>query len=287
MSFESSCRPVSRPYQSSASVLTQPPGAIVPPPGLTGDPLLLSILYPHPMHFGPPPPHFGQPYPQEFYPPQGYYPDQAPPQFMPPFPPAPEQRKDAQAANLPPADVAKMIPCRNFPACKYGVQCMFLHPAQPFYPGPPQGHYQGFPPPQGFYPPQQFAPIEYGATPVQDASTHVPSALTPAFVPAFAIGSPPPPAPFGISPMSPTVPAEQLQFVPRRLSQSQGPGPKPFHGKKPSFSGGKGMGPWAGRQLGQWKDGVPPPCAFFAQGKCRNAEFCKFPHLDAEGNDCE
>lgn len=233
------------------------------------------------MHFAPPPPHFGQPYPQEFYPPQGYYPDPAaPPQFMPPFPQG-QERKDAQAANLPPAEVAKMIPCRNFPACKYGNSCMFLHPAQPFYPGPPQG-FQGFPP-QGFYPPQQFAPMEYNGAQQDPSSPHVPSALTPAFVPAFAS---PPQAPYGVSPMSPTLPADQLQFIPRRMSQSQGPGPKGFHGKKPSFSGGKGMGPWAARQLGQWKDGVPPPCLFFAQGKCRNAEYCKFPHLDAEGNDC-
>ena len=65
---------------------------------------------------------------------------------------------------------------------------------------------------------------------------------------------------------------------------------KPFgHNKKLSLSGashpwGQGRGAAGG---GSWKDGNPPPCAFFSQSKCRNGEFCKFPHLDAEGNDCE
>lgn len=65
---------------------------------------------------------------------------------------------------------------------------------------------------------------------------------------------------------------------------------KPFgHGKKLSFSGvprpyGQGR---TSSGAGSWKDGNPPPCAFFGQGKCRNGELCKFPHLDADGNDCE
>jgi hypothetical protein len=70
-----------------------------------------------------------------------------------------------------------------------------------------------------------------------------------------------------------------------------GHAPKPYHGKKPSFSGGPkpwgpGGRPGGSSHLGQWKDGNPPPCAFFREGKCRNGEFCKFPHLDADGNDC-
>jgi len=39
--------------------------------------------------------------------------------------------------NLPPPEIARMIPCRYFPACRYGAQCMFAHPQTPYYPAPP------------------------------------------------------------------------------------------------------------------------------------------------------
>ena len=44
--------------------------------------------------------------------------------------------------NLPPPEIARMIPCRYFPACRYGAQCMFAHPQTPYYPAPiPPLHY--------------------------------------------------------------------------------------------------------------------------------------------------
>ena len=43
--------------------------------------------------------------------------------------------------NLPPLEIARMIPCRYFPACRYGAQCIFAHPQTPFYPAPIPLHY--------------------------------------------------------------------------------------------------------------------------------------------------
>ena len=49
--------------------------------------------------------------------------------------------------NLPPPEIARMIPCRYFPACRYGAQCMFAHPQTPYYPAPvPPLHYPPYDP---------------------------------------------------------------------------------------------------------------------------------------------
>ncbi|OXB37354.1 hypothetical protein J007_02864 [Cryptococcus neoformans] len=338
-------------------------GAIIPPPGLTNDPLMLSILYPQPV-YGMPPQFMSIP-PQDFYPQPNYFPSQngETQQFPLRKDSASAPNGNGSASNLPPAEVSKSIPCRNFPNCKYGNACVFLHPRPaPFYPGPgqngftPQG-YEGYPPyppaPAPYFMPngnnfQSFAPsdaqpqvsdnAEAGAqvenasitavpAPINAASApipappHVPSAVAPVFIPGYQpadMMSSPPPPPFGLSPMSPSMLGSSLPSIPpaevffatsptngfmppppmtgphaRRQSFGQGPQfggqGKPFgHGKKPSFSGGK---PWtgnrpAGGKFGNWKDGNPPPCAFFSQGNCRNGEFCKFPHLDPDGNDC-
>lgn len=328
-------------------------GAVVPPPQVTMDPIMLSILYPQPTMYGIPPP-FAQMAPPPFYPPQGYYP--APVRT----PPGASQNGAPNgtangSANLPPAEVAKTIPCRNFPNCKYGASCMFFHPRmQPGFFPPAYGYEQGFVPYPGtapFFPgSQEFVTAANGApvdgavvdeaaaadpnatqhdsipAQAQAAQTHVPSAGAPAFVPGMAveqngafIGSPT--GAYAMGPMSPsllptppppmpndpaffaTSPPQFQAFVPnggypghgRRPSFGQpftagGPPTKPFHGKKLSFSGGPkpwgpGGRPGGSSHLGQWKDGHPPPCAFFREGKCRNGDICKFPHIDAEGND--
>jgi hypothetical protein len=312
-------------------------GAIVPPPGITNDPAMLSLLYPQPMYghgHGLPPQFMNHPQHMamapEFYPQQFYDPRQ-------------QQQQQVLQANLPPAEVAKTIPCRNYPNCKYGSSCVFLHPRAPFYPptGPGFG-YEGFqsfqpmpyfnPQANGFQPQQQpqhegdsqsqsqpQPQFQQSDMPPQDDNSqqqqpqfdqHSLSGAPAPFVP-FGMTSPPP-AQFGLSPMSPPMmppmpmsphdaaaffaqsppngmmpPPPSSGFNPRRLSvNGNGNGfQKPFHGKKPSFSGGPR--PWApgARSTAGWKDGTPPPCAFFAQSKCRNGEFCKFPHLDQEGND--
>ena len=374
-------------------------GAIVPPPSLTSDPLMLSILYPSAL-FGMSSQHMTQSMPPEFFQQQAFYPGQDGQQramYMP-FPLQP-LRKDTSLnaqANLPPFEVAKTIPCRNFPNCKYGSSCVFYHPrlqAPAYYPTtafPQNGNYDhqfspafasnGILAANPYYAPNNFT-IPY-QQPSQDISqsqpspqesqhtmqshipqtqslSHteipeetstqqnfvsqaVPSAVAPAFVPGLQVItngiahtngiSSPPASQFGQSPVSPSLLAASLPSIPpaeqffaqsptnstilspvsgpnayapsmtgnphqRRQSSNQQPygmpgGPnKPFtHGKKLSFSGVPR--PWGpGRPSvgvgGSWKDGNPPPCAFFGQGKCRNGEFCKFPHLDQEGNDCE
>ena len=66
-------------------------------------------------------------------------------------PPLPQPSGDGMPGgpgNLPPAEIARFIPCRFFPACRYGASCMFLHPQ-------PQGaYYQAPMPPPGQYPVQ-------------------------------------------------------------------------------------------------------------------------------------
>ncbi|EJT48789.1 hypothetical protein A1Q1_02209 [Trichosporon asahii var. asahii CBS 2479] len=323
-------------------------GAIVPPPAVTMDPTMLQVLgYSQPMYGVPPPFQMGPPqfFQPGMFPPNGGHPRGSP------------NGGSNGAANLPPAEVAKTIPCRNFPNCKYGNSCMFFHPPGPgFYPGGP-----GFAPNFVPYPPgaapffpgaQEFVPSggapaaegsqppagEANAAPAEGSaaapasentqhdsipapSNHVGSALSPAFVPGAMPSDAPNGAPYPYAnggPMSPSmmpIPPPPMPSDPSFYANSQpqfqgyhpngynahgrrqsfgqfaNGGGKPFHGKKPSFSGGpKPWGP-GGRMggsshLGQWKDGNPPPCAFFREGKCRNGEYCKFPHMDADGNDC-
>ena len=55
-----------------------------------------------------------------------------------------EQSPTGGFGHLPPPDIARMIPCRYFPACRYGPTCMFAHPQQaPYFPPsmPPPGQY--------------------------------------------------------------------------------------------------------------------------------------------------
>lgn len=405
-------------------------GAIVPPPGLTYDPAMLSILYPHSHAMQSPVAHFSHLPPNgvPFYPsqPQMYMRGPSPNSFNPSPSSGSPAQQNAQA-NLPPAEVAKTIPCRNFPNCKYGASCVFFHPINGAgFPGAGQGprHFQhpgsgyhlggpmqngsfmpngmaqegAYPqPPQSFgqfptgpyYVPNGYAPpfspqqqqqpqiqqtipesqdgssgqqvAEEGSTEAQGQpnenssdgqnasstpaipvgyTSQPPSAIAPVFVPSYPqpglgmnpLASPPPPSQYGMSPLSPSQLAGSLPsippaeaffatspppngmyaqgpppviangFVPNSRRQSFGQpfglpgGPKGYHGKKPSFSGprpafgrnsiaGAGSSGPGGANLGAWKDGNPPPCAFFAQAKCRNGEMCKFPHLDESGAD--
>ncbi|KAG6821382.1 hypothetical protein H0H93_014179 [Arthromyces matolae] len=98
--------------------------------------------------------------------PYPYYPS-APPEgtafYAPPPPPSSgsENAHPGGAGNLPPPDVARFIPCRYFPACRYGASCMFLHPQQ-YYPGslPPPAPYTAPYDPMNIpqYPPNYFPP---------------------------------------------------------------------------------------------------------------------------------
>ncbi|TFK92804.1 hypothetical protein K466DRAFT_594949 [Polyporus arcularius HHB13444] len=89
-------------------------------------------------------------------PPAAYYypPMPVPPPMMPdgtvpyyaPPPHMPTDQNPSGLGNLPPPDIARMIPCRYYPACRYGASCMFAHPQSPYMQGPP--------------PPTQYAPYD-------------------------------------------------------------------------------------------------------------------------------
>jgi len=66
--------------------------------------------------------------------------------------------------NLPPPEVARFIPCRYYPACRYGSSCLFAHPQTPYFQG-------SLPPPAQYGPPydpmsaQPYAPNYYTIPP--------------------------------------------------------------------------------------------------------------------------
>lgn len=192
-------------------------GAYPPPPSVTSDPAILSLLYPQ------------QPYGQQqpgALPVNGEVPQAG-------FHNGIHHPRMSVSGNgghetthkLPPIEVSRTIPCRNFPNCRYGDACIFQHPvalpagagpgAGPaFYPSPypsefvpgfaapyiPGGFPQGAPMPQMYYPPYPPAPHMAAAGPFVplDGQARGPSPHSAPFVPFIpASGSP---AAVGVSP---------------------------------------------------------------------------------------
>ncbi|KAH7930514.1 hypothetical protein BV22DRAFT_1054634 [Leucogyrophana mollusca] len=173
--------------------------------------------------------------------PYGYYPNMRPP-TMPDGSPVYYQHPSMQLpdngglGNLPPPEVARFIPCRYYPACRYGASCMFAHPQAPYYPGPPPPpsqypapydpmtqqpytpNYYSVPPPS-FHPPGP-VPSHMNTVSPPSGPIHTPphppmvhartgsEALSPVQVP-FSPSSAPPPVPYG--PMSPVSPSYAQQ----------------------------------------------------------------------------
>ncbi|KAG8712668.1 hypothetical protein FRC09_019590 [Ceratobasidium sp. 395] len=184
------------------------------PETYTSDPEMLALLQPkqpsleafqppqdpnapynpamHPYYYPIPPGHEG-PYPP--YP----YPMLSPPEGQPPvhgFQPAADGTSPGGVPNLPPADIARTIPCRYFPVCRYGSSCMFLHPQTPYFSGPPPpapAHYPAMYPPHGYYMmrPGQYPPPPPGAPPVDQVASPVTG--TQPFPPPAPLPFPPPP----------------------------------------------------------------------------------------------
>lgn len=180
------------------------------------------------------------PYPQDlhsdpskrFYPapipPYGYYPSIAPvpslPDGSPAYyqpPPVPVGENGAYG-NLPPPDVARFIPCRYYPACRYGSSCLFAHPQGPFYPGPPPAPTQ-YPPPYDPMSQQQYTPSYYPPP----SSFHPPAPVPPHMNPV----SPPPPSSIHTPPHPPMVHARSTSDA---LSPVQTPVQAPYASMSPA-----------------------------------------------------
>lgn len=73
--------------------------------------------------------------------------------YYPPPPPhdSSENLASGGLSNLPPPEIARSIPCRYFPACRYGSSCMFAHPQTPYFqgPAPPPNQYIPYDPSLG------------------------------------------------------------------------------------------------------------------------------------------
>jgi hypothetical protein len=137
-----------------------------------------------------------------YYPPPGPYYYPMPPPMMPegvayypPPPPPPHHMGDHSGMpNLPPPEIARMIPCRYYPACRYGASCMFLHPQTPYLQGP-------LPPPAQYpapYDPMNSAPYPpYYPLPPPPFQSSPNGAPMPTVSPTLAtsVPSPAPPAP--------------------------------------------------------------------------------------------
>ncbi|KAH9944172.1 uncharacterized protein BXZ73DRAFT_39578 [Epithele typhae] len=164
-----------------------------------------------------------------YYPPPGayYYPPMpGPPPVLPegavPYymPPPPMQNDQNGFGNLPPPEVARMIPCRYYPACRYGASCMFAHPQAPFMQGPnapPPPQYGApydtmnstpypppmyYPVPPGSYPPNS-APVNHMSPPPMAHARSGSEAMSPVQGP-FSPSNGQPPMPYGVvSPVSP------------------------------------------------------------------------------------
>lgn len=131
---------------------------------------------------------------------------------MPFYPPPPPhaQMPDLNGngfGNLPPPEIARMIPCRYYPACRYGPSCMFAHPA------PPQGPYLPGPLP----PPAQYSSPYDPMSPAPYPPTYYP-VPSPSFQQA--------PASAMVNPMSPTMPNSMPLAAPAQPSVVPRPGPE-------------------------------------------------------------
>ncbi|TCD67107.1 hypothetical protein EIP91_000570 [Steccherinum ochraceum] len=117
-----------------------------------------------------------------YYPPPPMLPDGSMAFYPPPPPPHAVDANGNGFGNVPPPDIARMIPCRYYPACRYGSSCMFAHPQGPYLQGP-------LPPPAQY--PAPYDPMQ--PTP---------------YPPYYAMNAPPsfPPPPNGIpaNPVSPS-----------------------------------------------------------------------------------
>lgn len=260
-------------YTSDASVVELLRSAVLPKVHTDTPPQDPRFI--HDPNMGPPKAYYmPHPGPYAYYPgmPVPPLPEGAISFYPPPHGPAPPaatspSTDDPSAAsagsnvsNLPPPEIARLIPCRYFPACRYGTSCIFAHPQGPYYPGPmpPPAQYPSpydqppyppnfyplpAPPPQ--FPPQNGVPPPHHLSPVspQSATQSIPppppqfvhqrntsEIVPPVQIPFNPSGVPvPAPGPYGpMSPVSPSYPHPNQMPV-----SIPGPPPPPPHAPPP------------------------------------------------------
>jgi hypothetical protein len=227
----------------------------------------------------------------------------SPPQM--PFYPAPMAYGPG---NLPPPDVARMIPCRFYPACRYGATCMFAHPQSApngaFYPPPPQslGHYGSYDPAQHAgayglpYYPQPGGPYHPGPVPGDvsipmspphiDPSSPLASGPTPPVMhngplsPAQTGFAPmqmhapngypmPMAAPYPVPPSGPPPPAH-YQAPPGSNPAFVAHQPSAEHVPQPVSHNGPAHQRRPSTRRPSFVNSRKPPCIFFPSGRCKN-----------------
>lgn len=216
--------------------------------------VLQHAFYPHERNhesekqfYGPP-----QVDPYTYYPPNHPPMTEGPP-YYPVGPADPGQISPNNGiGHLPPPEIARLIPCRYFPACRYGPQCMFLHP--PYYQGPAMSPYPPYDPMGASYGPHYYPPAPPSfpqppsahsmppMSPPPNSHLHARShseVVSPVAAPFSPNGAPPPPAygpplypPGQVPPMPipppPPPPAHPGPHSPHALYNPSGVAPYPI-----------------------------------------------------------
>lgn len=215
--------------------------------------------------------------------------NQVPPQTSTPAHAAGDE--GAAPAHLPPPEVARMIPCKFFPYCRYGDRCVFQHPSGPVIP-PPEGMVPSSGAPHMFFPGpgMPFPPGPYGVPPpFADMNRSMyPMQYGPAGVPFYA-----PPAQ-GTPESAPQAPVPEARAEEPASDAQPAPGDAPSDATvppapRPARSAKKGLQKTsrtdAQGQRTRAANGSRPSCAFFARSACRYANECRFPHVLPDGSD--
>lgn len=192
-----------------------------------------------------------------------------------------EATGEAPASHLPPPEVAKQIPCKYFPNCRYGDRCVFRHPTGAAAAAAMAGGDAQVPP--MFVPGM---PFPYGVPPpplMEMNGGMYPMPMDPNQAPMF----PMPPnagAPNGAPNGEEGAEAQQAGNAGNTDRDGSA---QPSRAPRSARSGGKGRaqderaprGEGSSRRTG----GTRPSCAFFARSACRYANECRFPHVLPDG----
>ncbi|KAF7311083.1 Glycerol-3-phosphate dehydrogenase [NAD(+)] [Mycena chlorophos] len=226
---------------------------------------------------------------------------------------APPMVNGHRPSNMPPPEVTGRIPCRYYPACRYGAACAYQHPPAQYYPGQHPAPFTSY----DQMPQQPYAPTYYPVSPPSfpppPPLQMAPSSEMPPqghFSPTGA----PVPMPYG--PMSPVMYSHPGPIGLPPLPAGPTPQSPPFNPSSPPASHPNGhvgpfppsngpiypdaarspqLNPQPDAAVSRGPDGArrgglrrgsfvrakqpPPPCIFYPMGRCKNGDECRFPHI--------